>query len=213
MDGNPIEYRCQRKLCRTPLDHMLDQVDVPPRLCPRCEARRNAVRAWTVYWTAAFLAFLAEIPDRFAGRPLHYLGDDVATLRPNTPPRIVGGKTIMTTKRACNGCKVDLGDATKDELEAAVNGQELPDVRSECLSCAGEVSLPRIAVGDEVLYRDATKWIRGTVSVAGDKLRIDLANGNIAIDVQHGFTGHRWATLDEVVAHEASTRATADGAN
>jgi hypothetical protein len=215
MGGNPIEYRCRRTLCRQPLDHMLDEVDVPPRFCsPRCEERHHAFRAWTAYWTAAFLAFLAEIPDRYAGRPLHYLGDNVATLRPNTPPRIVGGKRTLTTKRACNGCGTDIGDATKDELDAAVNGRELPDVRGECLNCAGELSSPGVAVGDDVLYRRADRWTRGVVSVVGanGKLRIDLADGNIAIDVEHGFTSHHWATLDEVVAHEADARATADGA-
>lgn len=212
MDGDPtpqIEYRCRRRLCGAPLDHTLDHVDVPPRFCSeRCETKYHASRAWVAYWMAAFLAFLAEIPGRFGGRPLHYLGDNVATLRPNTPPRRAAGKTICTTKRACNGCKADLGDATNEELEAVVNGLELPDVRGECLTCAGEVSLPLVVVGDEVLYRHTTKWLRGTVTVVGanDKLRIDLANGNIAIDVEHGYTGHRWATLDEVAAHEASTR-------
>jgi hypothetical protein len=154
---------------------------------------------------AAFLVFLAETPGHFGGRALHHLGDNVPTLRPNTPPRHEGGKTILKTKRACNGCQADLGDATDEELEAAVNGLELPDVRGECITCAGDVADTTATIlGDDVLYRCATtdRWIRGTVTVvSATGLRINLVDGLIAIDVKHGFGPRNWATLDEVIEH------------
>ncbi len=41
----------------------------------------------------------------------------------------------ITVQRCCNGCGRSLGDATDDELNAAVAGAPLPDVRDEC-GCA-----------------------------------------------------------------------------
>lgn len=38
-------------------------------------------------------------------------------------------------KRACNGCGTELGDAHQAEIDAAVVGQPLPDVRGECPVC------------------------------------------------------------------------------
>lgn len=53
--------------------------------------------------------------------------------RPWTPdrPSTSGGRRI-TVKRMCNGCGRALGDVTHDEIEAAVAGRPLPDVREEC---------------------------------------------------------------------------------
>ncbi|MFC8008724.1 hypothetical protein [Streptomyces cinereoruber] len=55
------------------------------------------------------------------------------TTRTNTPDRTNpdGTKTI-TTKRACNGCGHLLGDITGTEMNAAIHGRPLPDVRREC---------------------------------------------------------------------------------
>ncbi len=53
--------------------------------------------------------------------------------RPSTPPQTrPDGRTVITVHRCCNGCSRDLGDATKEELDHAVAGLPLPDVRGEC---------------------------------------------------------------------------------
>lgn len=53
-------------------------------------------------------------------------------IRPSTPPRRTEtGSTILTVKRVCP-CGRELGDATDAELDAAVDGRPLPDVRDEC---------------------------------------------------------------------------------
>ena len=41
----------------------------------------------------------------------------------------------MTVQRCCNGCGRSLGDVTEQEIECAVAGRPLPDVRQEC-GCA-----------------------------------------------------------------------------
>ena len=56
--------------------------------------------------------------------------------RPNTPDRInPDGSRRMTTKRACNGCGAFLGDVNCFEVNAALWGRPLPDVRRECSNC------------------------------------------------------------------------------
>jgi hypothetical protein len=53
--------------------------------------------------------------------------------RTHTPPRLnPNGSTTIKVQRACNGCQRPLGDATDVELDAAMNGEPLPDVRGEC---------------------------------------------------------------------------------
>ena len=42
-----------------------------------------------------------------------------------------GSRTIHV-KRCCNGCGKNIGDVTEAELDAAVAGFPLPDVREEC---------------------------------------------------------------------------------
>lgn len=61
-------------------------------------------------------------------------------IRNNTPDRRTvnaEGRTVttMTTKRACNGCGQLLGDITDSEMNAAIAGRPLPDVRKECPNC------------------------------------------------------------------------------
>ena len=56
--------------------------------------------------------------------------------RLNTPDRVHGdGSRTITTKRACNGCGALVGDITDAEMEAAIGGRPLPDVRQECPTC------------------------------------------------------------------------------
>lgn len=62
-------------------------------------------------------------------------------MRTHTPPVTTireDGRTSTrhTVQRACNGCGHDIGDVTEEEMEAAINGWPLPDVRHECAWCA-----------------------------------------------------------------------------
>lgn len=60
----------------------------------------------------------------------------MTSTRTNTPDRINDdGSRTITTKRACNGCGQLLGDVTKEEMNAAISGRPMPDVRRECPAC------------------------------------------------------------------------------
>jgi hypothetical protein len=75
--------------------------------------------------------------DGCADRPL----TPATSHRPRTPDLIryddAGNETsrTVTMQRACNGCGRRIGDVTEAELDAAVAGRPLPDVREEC-GCA-----------------------------------------------------------------------------
>lgn len=43
-----------------------------------------------------------------------------------------GGGVTITMKRCCNGCGRQIGDVTREEVEAAICSMPLPDVRREC---------------------------------------------------------------------------------
>lgn len=47
----------------------------------------------------------------------------------------------ITMKRVCNGCGEYVGDVTDAEMDCAVEGRPLPDVRGECEHCAPVVAL------------------------------------------------------------------------
>jgi ribosomal protein S27AE len=80
--------------------------------------------------------------------------------RPNTPDRINDdGSRTITTKRACNGCGQLLGDITNAEMQAAIAGAPLPDVRRECPACGPTAPEPACVA---------------TVVVAGDQLCLEL---------------------------------------
>lgn len=59
-------------------------------------------------------------------------------MRPWTPDTLLdtGGRQIHV-KRCCNGCGELLGDVTDEEMNAAVRGHPLFDVRDECGHCQG----------------------------------------------------------------------------
>lgn len=62
------------------------------------------------------------------------------TARPFTPDRVETledgqTRTHMTMKRVCNGCGEFVGDVTDAEMDCAVDGRPLPDVRGECEHC------------------------------------------------------------------------------
>lgn len=53
--------------------------------------------------------------------------------RASTPPvDLASGGQRFTVKRCCNGCQRELGDVTPAEMNAAIAGTPLPDVRQEC---------------------------------------------------------------------------------
>jgi hypothetical protein len=61
--------------------------------------------------------------------------------RTRTPDRVEttedGRKrTVVTMQRCCNGCGEALGDVTDYEVNHAIAGLPLPDVRGECPRCS-----------------------------------------------------------------------------
>jgi len=62
-----------------------------------------------------------------------HLGGGSLSTRTRTPGRkLPTGGTRFHMSRCCNGCGTDLGDVTRAEVNAAIAGQDLPDVRLEC---------------------------------------------------------------------------------
>lgn len=56
--------------------------------------------------------------------------------RPCTPERpAADGGRLIRAQRACNGCGEQLGDANDAEIQAAIAGLPMPDVRGECVHC------------------------------------------------------------------------------
>lgn len=95
------------------------------------------------------LHVLDPLPPR--GRVLVLVTDltGVPTGRSWTPPRPTSVGTKVTVKRACNGCGGLLGDVHQYEIEAAMGGEPLPDVRSECPTCIGSTHCHEVRAGDE----------------------------------------------------------------
>lgn len=57
-------------------------------------------------------------------------------MTPSESPPLDPGTKVITVQRCCNGCGKQLRDVREDEVEAAIAGASLPDVRSECPSCS-----------------------------------------------------------------------------
>ena len=89
--------------------------------------------------------------------------------RTHTPPRRnADGSETYTVQRACNGCGRGIGDVTANELDAAIDGATLPDVRDECgcsnpvvqaiakAMCARQQALHDVAV---LFARNRDVWI------------------------------------------------------
>jgi hypothetical protein len=67
-------------------------------------------------------------------------------VRPNTPPeRIETGGQRITVKRSCERCGRDVGDATADELDAAIEGRPLPNVVDECRCLTASIAVLTVA--------------------------------------------------------------------
>lgn len=52
-----------------------------------------------------------------------------------TPNRKNGTSTTIHVKRACNGCGELIGDVTDEEMDRAIAGLPMLDVRDECPTC------------------------------------------------------------------------------
>jgi hypothetical protein len=52
------------------------------------------------------------------------------------------GSRTLTVKRCCNGCGERIGDVTFIEIQLAIAGQPLPDVRMECPRCRPSMDPP-----------------------------------------------------------------------
>ena len=111
--------------------------------------------------------------------------------RPNTPDRTnPDGSFTITTKRVCNGCSQMLGDITEAEMNAAIAGRPLPDVRSECPACAPTAPAPRcVAAG----------------CVSGDMLCVELE-----CDHDSGDGGYCTEVRQELICDTHSTSAAAE---
>lgn len=75
-------------------------------------------------------------------------------MRRSTPDRIRDGRTVITVKRACNGCGELIGDVTDAEVERAIAGLPVEDVRSECPRC-------QLVAAAERPYVTAAGWDAG----------------------------------------------------
>lgn len=53
------------------------------------------------------------------------------------------GSTTVTVQRCCNGCGRPIGDVTEAEVDCAIAGLPLPDVRAECGCLVAPASLKR----------------------------------------------------------------------
>jgi hypothetical protein len=69
-------------------------------------------------------------------------------LRHRTPEvRDANGRRHITVQRCCNGCGDPLGDVTMIEINLAIDGRPLPDVRPECPRCRPSMDPPLAIVG------------------------------------------------------------------
>lgn len=106
--------------------------------CPVCEHyyRRRGV---TLLVAATVLAMARNVGvvlllDRYlqAVHARHLAGGSLSTRRHTPVKRFGTGKSRIRVQRSCNGCQQSLGDANTAEIDAAVAGEPLPDVRLEC---------------------------------------------------------------------------------
>lgn len=111
----------------------------PCLICKAYLERRANVLAPAISLRSFIRGVAAEVVAReyvFAVHRRHLAGGCLST-RPRTPDRKnPDGSTRVRVKRSCD-CGQDLGDARPDELDAAMAGLPLPDVRLEC-GCSSE---------------------------------------------------------------------------
>ncbi|SEO83132.1 hypothetical protein [Actinacidiphila rubida] len=104
----------------------------------------------------------------------------------------------VTMKRACNGCGLDVGDVTDAELDHALVGRPLPDVRGECEHCRPLVELE--AQGCTTWH--VTERTVGTVDRELDRLDVFAKGYFQYVDGKLTAVGHRVGSGPErVVAY------------
>jgi hypothetical protein len=69
-------------------------------------------------------------------------------MRLSTPVQTDGARRLITVQRCCNGCGDSIGDANDADLNAAVAGLPLPDVRAECATCRLHLDTLNLALAD-----------------------------------------------------------------
>ncbi len=112
------------------------------RSCPVCAAytaRRGAVLEPHLALAAFKRGVRVDVVEHeylTAVHDRHLAGGSLST-RDHTPVVKTETGSQIRVQRACNGCGASLGDTTADELEHAVAGWPLPDVRLEC-GCHGQ---------------------------------------------------------------------------
>jgi len=62
-------------------------------------------------------------------------------MRTFTPTEYRSGGRTLHVKRACNGCGELIGDVTDQEINDAIDGAPLTDVRDECDWCSTKAAL------------------------------------------------------------------------
>lgn len=67
---------------------------------------------------------------------------DILPRRRTPDRRSEDGSTTFTVQRCCNGCGYSLGDVTMIEIQLAIDGLPLPDVRMECPRCRPSMDPP-----------------------------------------------------------------------
>ncbi|RFZ41356.1 hypothetical protein DAVIS_02625 [Mycobacterium marinum] len=123
-------------------------------------------------------------------------------MRTFTPTQYTGnGRVrIVRAKRACNGCGQLVGDVTEQEINAAMDGLPLPDVRGECDWCATQAGLASVlaeqaefdadlaylqgissAIVEHVLHATGPLYYSWGISIAEKMLDEMSPNGRIAM--------------------------------
>lgn len=112
--------------------------------------------------------------------------------------RNADGSTTFRVKRYCNGCGKSIGDVNEAELDAAIAGLPLPDVREEC----GCIPMTTPVVGATCTFGSGkTVWEIVKVNRNQDGTIHDL---HLSKYLGDGYT-NRWARPDEIRKLKAQT--------
>lgn len=114
------------------------------RTCPVCAfyASRRATVLEPEFALRAFLRGVAvEVVahEYMTGVHARHLAGGSLSTRRRTPVVKTETGSRIKVQRICNGCGEPVGDARDDEIDAAISGEPLPDVRREC-GCHGRAA-------------------------------------------------------------------------
>lgn len=137
--------------------------------------------------------------------------NNVSPLRHWTPDRAsASGGTTITVKRACNGCGALLGDVTEREVERAIAGQPIEDVRAECPTCRPSLDrfhpgVVRIRVLDRLSLYGPGRVLAGAYTDPGQyctRIR-EEHDGHVDYEPVHDWASRAVTIVAEVVQAEA----------